>query len=272
MKSILHPTNRHNNRGSTSTVVLIIIAIVVVLAIFLSISKPWGQKAKTAWAGATEWTSENIIKDPVGYFSWAIGELKNQQQKLKANRFAITVEKEKSLRAAAQHADTASALKAAIDSARTAYKALPDAAPTDDGRVVKKFPLTWQGIEFKTLAEFQRQVLQAENKRRNADDLAGRLTASARKLEIYLVQLADKENETAMKLDTATAQFEMLKAQKTIEGIGEIGNSINDLIVKTDVLVAQTEPDKLTITDIAASNAATQRSGQGTVDFEALMR
>jgi len=272
MKPNLHHISLHRNRGaiSISTVVLIIIAIIVVGAIFLSVSKPWGQIAKDTWRGATEWTPENITKNPIAYFNWAIGELEKLQQQLKANRFAVAVEREKASRAAAQHAATAAALKAAIDSAKAAYKALPDAPPAADGGVVKKFPLTWQGNEFKTLTEFRRQVLESDNERKNAEMQAKHLTGLAQKLEIYLVQIADKVSETAMELNTANAKLAILKVEKTIEGLGEIGSSINDIIVKTGVLVNET--DKNAIARVAAQNAVMQKSGQSDADFEALMR
>jgi len=269
-----HPFRSRWRRGASSTLVLGIAAAVVVIgSLIYFVSDPIGAKVDETLRQATKWTPENIQKDPAGYFSWATAELKKQQQKLKANIYAITVEREKSTRAAAEYSATANSFQTTIDDAKTAYKALPNAAPSAaDKPAAKKFPLTWKGITFTEQRDFQFQVLQAENKRKNARTLAGQHTASARKLDTYIAQLKEKENETALKLETATSQVELLKAKATIDGIGEIGNSINDLLVKTDVLVSQTEVGKITISDIAGEGAVTQKAGQTNADFDALMK
>jgi hypothetical protein len=268
------PTRPRHRRGAANTLVFgIVAAAVVAFALFYFVSDPFGAKVDETVRQATKWTPENIQKDPTGYFTWATAELKKQQQKLKANIFAISVEKEKSSRSATEYAGKADSFKKTIDDAKAAYKALPDATPAAaDKPAVKKFPLTWQNTTFATQREFQSQILLAENKRKNAQTLADQHKTSVRKLEIFIAQLQDKENETALKLETATSQVELLKAKKTIDGIGEIGNSINDLLVKTDVLVSQSDAGKITISDIAAEAAIGQKAGQTDADFNALMK
>jgi DNA repair exonuclease SbcCD ATPase subunit len=265
---------RRPRRGAVSAIVLIIIAVVVIgLGVFYFASDPFSSKVDEKVRQATKWTPENIQKDPAGYFTWAIAELKKGREKLKANTLSITIEKEKAVRAAATNSAHAAALKKTLDSAKAAYKALPDAGKDAGGNTVKKFPLNWGGGTFATLPEFQRQVLQAENKRQNAEKLATQFQASARKLDTYIAQLAEKENETAMKLDTATAQLKMVKAGQVISGLGEIGKSINDLLVTTDVVAAQAGASGgPSIADIAAEAAANEKTGQTAADFEALMK
>jgi septal ring factor EnvC (AmiA/AmiB activator) len=272
--SALNLSRSRWRRGATNTLALGVAAAAVAAgAIFYFASDPFGAKVDETVRQATKWTPENIQKNPTGYFTWAIAELKKQQQKLKANIFAITVEKEKSKRAAAEHTAKADTFQKTIDDAKAAFKALPDEAPAAAGKPAsKKFPLTWKGITFQTQRDFQFQVLQADNKRKNAQVLADQHKTSARKLETFIAQLQEKENETALKLETATSQVELLKAKKTIDGIGEIGNSINDLLVKTDVLVSQSDAGKISISDIAAEGAISQKSGQSDADFDALMK
>ena len=74
---------------------LIILAIVIVGGgILFFYSKPFSTKVKEAARQATEWTSENIQKDPVGYLTWAMDECYATEEKLSASKLSMNTQLE----------------------------------------------------------------------------------------------------------------------------------------------------------------------------------
>jgi hypothetical protein len=260
----------HNRKGSIATVALVLVGIVALVGIAYFVSKPFAAKVNEATAQATQWTPENITKDPVGYFTWATAELKDKEGQLKARAYKLAVEKEKARQAARENSAKQDSLKQVLDSAKNAYRALPDVAPAAEGtKPAKQFPFTWEGVEFKTFDDFKLQILRTENSRKNADKLARQYKLNAERIEVMLKEVREIQSKTAISLESASANLELLKSQKTIADVGEIGNSVNALLIECNVLVS--DGDKRTLDDVVKEKVANEKVGETDNDFAAFM-
>ena len=215
MNTALHNISRHNNRGAVSTVVLIIIAIIIVGgAIFLSVSKPWSQWAKTAVENATEWTPENIQKDKLGYLSWAKDEMEKAQNKLEARAIALGAALEDAKQKKEKNALLSKANKNLLVSGMKAYK---------EAEAAGQWPDKWERLDVGSQEAFKQILLDTETRRANAE----------RRVVVY----EDYEQKIVTKLDEIkTERRKVSDFRKELE--------IKIEMIKTDQIINITEESR----------------------------
>jgi len=256
--------------GGAMWVVLIIVAVIGGLGVWYLVSKPFAARVDETTRQATQWTPEQINKNPSGYFSWAIGELTRNVEKLKANALALKIEKAKAERSIAENTTRAESSAKTLDMARAAYKALPDT--TVDGQTVKQFPLTVAGVTFDTLNAFKLECYKLENRRKIAEANTTNFKAIIQKINSWLEKISVKQTEAEIKLETANAQLAMLKASQTIDGIGGLAKSINSLLDEMGVVASDSDPARVgrSLIDVA-EQSETPTGGLSDAAFNALM-
>jgi hypothetical protein len=85
-------TSRRGMSVAALVVGLVVVAALVVGGIYY-FSAPGRQHLRSAWKNFSEWTPDNIAKDPVGYLNFAEEQTKAAQIKLKASEIAIAQNK-----------------------------------------------------------------------------------------------------------------------------------------------------------------------------------
>src|SRR5688572_15874101 len=81
---------RFRRQGITTTAIIgIIAAVVVVGATLFFVSDPFNIWVRGNYKSLTEWTPENIAKNPVGYLDFVEIKTKEAQLELKADRISV---------------------------------------------------------------------------------------------------------------------------------------------------------------------------------------
>jgi len=248
--------NRLGRRGSTTTVVLVIIAIIVVVAIFLSLSKPWGQKAKTAWQGATEWTAENIQKDPAAYLAWAIDEIKASQNKLEARAIALGVKREEWTQRRDENTLLLKKRKELLASGMKAYK---------ESEQTNQWPDTWEGLPVGSQQAFEQILVEVDSRRANAEKLAGTYATLAQRVNVKLAEIKDARSKATLTEQKIKTDLEVLKANQTLGEINDIGSTVNEILNTAKQLVTTDR----TLDDVESEKTQADRSSSSFAQLKA---
>lgn len=257
--------NETRIKGSAAWQWLVILTVVGLGAWYLA-SKPFAARVNEAARQGTQWTPEQINKNPSGYFNWAVSELTKNVEKLKANELSLKIEKKRVERAMAENAGKVKSSTKMLDAARAAYKALPDAEGSG-----KKFPLSVEGVTFDTLSSFKRDCYKLENRRKVAEASQLRFSAAVAKIDGWLDKIAAKQTEAEINLETANAQLAILRTQQTIDGVGGLAESINGLLDEIEMVASDSDPARVGSLLDVAERSETPSGGLSDADFDKLM-
>ena len=106
-------------------------AALVAGSIWFFVSKPFQTHVNQAFNQATQWTPENIKKDPVGYLTWALAEVGKTEDKLQASELSLKTKKNATARALEKHTADQSQYEKLLTEFKEAYTT---AARTRSGR------------------------------------------------------------------------------------------------------------------------------------------
>ena len=262
--------NAGGRTGGATWLVLIVLAVIGVGVWYLVIPKSEKGIITDKVQQARKWTPEQINKNPSGYFSWAIGELTRNVERLKANALALKIEKAKAERAIAENTVKIESSAKTLDMARTAFKAQPDT--TIDGKVEKQFPLTVAGVRYDTLNAFKVDCYKLESRRKTAEANIANFKEVIQKIDNWLDKISMKQAEAEIKLETANAQLAILKTRQTVDGISGLSKSINSLLDEMGVVVSDSDPVRIghSLVDVA-ERFETPSGGLTNADFDKLM-
>ena len=90
-------------RRLVGIIVGLVVLVLVAGGIWFFVSKPFQTNVKQGWNQATQWTPENIKKDPVGYLTWALDEVGKTEEKLQASELSLKTKKNATSRALEKH-------------------------------------------------------------------------------------------------------------------------------------------------------------------------
>ncbi|MDR1817365.1 MAG: hypothetical protein LBR07_04145 [Puniceicoccales bacterium] len=211
------------------------------------------QQAKNLVRDITKWTDEQIVAHPDLYFQYAIEQFEASQQKLKANKLAITREKAKADEDFATHKKKEKALEETLEGAKAAYKAATTVEA--DGKSITKFPIVTSGIKFENERELNTQLALAIKRRDIEAKLAANFEGLGKKLGDALIKIDAQSTQILLQLETAKGNLELIKAKKTIDGIEKVGAEIKDIMINTEIIAKETEPGKFTLVDAATAKA-----------------
>jgi uncharacterized phage infection (PIP) family protein YhgE len=249
---------QRNRRGAVAGIIAaVIVLLLVAVGIWYFVSKPFQTHVNQAVEGATQWTPENIRKDPSGYLTWAIAEVGKTQDKLKTAQLALTTQKIE----ISKKLDQRSTEMAQCD---TLMKELKDAYNTASAK--NDWPVAVGHHKFADEGELKRKIVEASHYLENSKKLVDTYTQAKGKvgdrldeIDGQLTKVEDLRTKLATDLETA-------KVQQTFEGIDGISSDFTKIVNNSEAL-AQTAERNTSVSDML------KPSGDARIDdeFEKIM-
>lgn len=226
----------------------IIGAIVIVAAIVFAIayfgSDVFRTKANTTLTQFTQWTPENIAKDPVNYLNFCEEQAKKAIEKCKASEIAIAQKRAKieSMRDDAKQKSTLG--NTALEELKGLYKS------AEEGNT---YPIKWRNRDLdKETAK--RQILAFASQTRTKQDLLVKLEAAIGQLRTQSTKLAEAKDAAQEQLAKIDTNREMLKVQEITDDIKNNLVAMKSAIETTVVGVANSEAGTLSLDDLASQS------------------
>ncbi len=219
-------TRTHRRGLTTSGAILSVVgAVVVIGGAAYMFSDVWSTKMESAYSQFSDWTPENIAKDPVNYLNFCEKRAKDAQTKLKARKISIAQKKGTLATKQEVAQEEVNKRKAAL----LKLKELKDSAESSNSWPVKHNNKELSKEELGKLAvEFRRQMDQQSK-------LLEHASVGVKKLEKEETRVSDAMSKLDIQLDDITTKREML-------AIKEITNEItDDLVSMRNVLAGVVE-------------------------------
>jgi chromosome segregation ATPase len=195
------------------------------------VSKPFQTEVKEGYRQATEWTAENIQKNPVGYLTWALEEVGKTEQKLQASVLSLKTKKNGAERALERnHADQTEYNKL-LDEFKNAYRSA--SSPSS-------WPVTVRNASFEENA-LKRKIVECNDKLKNVGTLVETYTKTKNVIDRKLTELDGKLAEVIKLKNKLSTDLEIAKVNKSVEGIDSIGDQLNAIVDTTAALVSTSE-------------------------------
>lgn len=219
----------HRGGLSTSGLVLSLVGAVAVIGggAYL-LSDVWSTKMTSAYSQFSEWTPENIAKDPKNYLNFCEIQAKEAQTKLKARKIAIAISKGK-LSAKKQEAD---GLVAVGTKSLTELKSIWESAESSN-----TWPVKWNDRPFdkaalgKQIIDLRKDVTQKEKVVAVADKGLKQLAIQETKIKDTLHQIDQqltsidsKREMLEIKEITDDVTAELVSMRGVLEGVVEVGD------------------------------------------------
>jgi len=243
-----------NNRRGSSLVGVIVGLIVLALVgggIWYFVSKPFMTHVNQTFNQATQWTPENIKKDPVGYLTWALDEVGKTEGKLQASELSLKMKKNGTARALEKH----TADKSQYEKLLTEFK---DAYTTASEK--KKWPIRVRNTGFDEMG-LKRKIVECSDKIKLTESLVDTYTKTDKVIGDKLGEIEGKLTEVDKLKNKLSTNMEIAKVNQSVDDIGTIGDQLN-AIVDTSSALAKTAEEGASVADMI------KPSGDARVDDE----
>lgn len=246
--------HKFNNRRGASSVGIIVGLIVLLLVgggIWYFLSKPFQTHLNQAYSQATQWTPENIKKDPVGYLTWALVEVGKTEEKLQASELSLKTKKNATARALEKHTADASQYEKLLTEFKDAYTAAAAA---------KKWPARVRNLEFDEMG-LKRKIVECNDKIKNTTSLVDTYSKTDKVIADKLGEIEGKLAEVDKLKNKLSTNMEIAKVNQSVEGMDGIGDQLNS-IVDTSSALAKTAEEGTSVAEMI------KPSGDARVDDE----
>jgi hypothetical protein len=236
-------------RGVSTVGVIVIIVVLgaVGFAVAYFGSDVFRTKTDATLTQFTQWTPENIAKDPVNYLNFCEKQTKAAIDKCKASKIAIAQKKGKIDSMLKDASDKHSIGSKAIEELKVLYK------QADEGNT---FPLKWRTKDY-TKDDARRQIMKLAGEIKTKGELKTKLESAITQLKTQEGKLANAEDDAKEQLAKIDANRELLKVQQITESLKENLVSMKGAIETSIVGIANTESTSLSLDDLAAGADAT---------------
>ncbi|GEM_PF-3191901 len=208
--------NTVENKKGSATVFAIIGVVVVGLVIFYFVSDPFSTRVDQVASQATEWTPENIQKDPVGYLTWALKETGKTEQQLNASALSLrTKQNQADRQLTAKSADLSNYTKL-LEEMKQAYK---------DAAANSAWPANVRGIQMEE-AVLKGKVVESNDKINQLNELVGTYQKTKSVIGRKLGEVEQKLTEIRKLQNQLSTDLEIAKVNKSVEGIGDINDKL----------------------------------------------
>jgi hypothetical protein len=190
-------------KGSTTAAVLGVLGVLVVGgAIWYFASDPFHTRVNEAWKQGTQWTPEQIAKDPVMYLNYVEGEANTALEKLKASKIAIAQNRAnlEKMRDDAKHAIDVG--KSAVTELVAAYQAAPSDAKT----------ISWKNQDV-SMDRAKMQVVSLDKEVQTKEVLLKKVQAGLDNLDVQSNKIMKAEADAKAQLAEIQTNRELLKVQ-----------------------------------------------------------
>ena len=240
-------------RGSSSVGIVVGLVVLALVAggIWFFVSKPFQTNVKQAYNQATQWTPENIKKDPVGYLTWALDEVGKTEGKLQASELSLRTKKNATARALEKHTADNSQYEKRLSEFKDAYSKAAEE---------KKWPTRVRGAEFDEMG-LKRKIVECNDKIKNTASLVETYSKTDKVIGDKLGEIEGKLAEVDKLENKLSTNMEIAKVNQSVDDIGAIGDQLN-AIVDTSSALAKTAEEGTNVADMI------KPSGDARVDDE----
>ena len=225
--------NLNNRRGSSAVGIIVGLIVLALVAggIWFFVSKPFQTHVKEGWKGATQWTPENIKKDPVGYLGWALDEVGKTQERLQAIELSLRTKKNATARALEKNTADKSDYEKLLTELIGAYKTAAEQ---------KKWPAKIRNTEFDEMG-LKRKIVECNSKIKNTDTLVEAYSKTDKLIGDKLGEIENKLADVEKLKNDLSTKIDLAKANESAEDIGSVGNQLNNIVDTTSALAATAE-------------------------------
>ena len=235
--------NFKNRTGSaTGAVIAIIVLIVVALGIFYFVSDPFKAKVDRKVEQSTKWTNENIQKDPLGYLTWSISEVRRVKAQMEANVIGLSRQQKNATRLKDESTSKQQAAARLVQTGMDAFK---------KAEASNSWPATWNNVQY-TREKLQGEMLKMSKLEQN-------LSANIEKYSALLVRLGFNIKRTQEKIEEASTaegelktNLEFVKADQAIRSLDNLRDAVNSVIDVSEILADSSKT--LSAADLVEAN------------------
>ena len=238
----------HRGLSTTGIVAGLVGLVVVVLVIVYFASDVWRTKADAALTQFTQWTPENIAKDPVNYLNFCETQTKAALEKCKASKIAIAQKKAKIESMRKEAADKQAIGDKALGELKVLYKTADESASAG-------FPLKWQTKEL-SKDDAKRQVVKLDKDVKSKLQLISKLDGALVQLNVQSNKLAEAEDNAKEQLAKIDTNREMLKVQEITDSIKNNLVAMKGAIETSIVGINSTDSGTVSLDELAAQSEA----------------
>ena len=236
--------SRIRGMSSAGIIVAIVVVAVVGFAIAYFGSDVFRTKANTTLTQFTQWTPENIAKDPVNYLNFCEEQANKALDKCKAGQIAIA-KKQGEIDAMLKDAKDKSTLGTkALAELKEAYKSAEEGS---------SFPITWRNNVLDQ-DKAKRQIMKFARETKSATELSSKLQSAIEQLRVQSNKLAEAKDEAHDQLAKIKTNREMLKVQQITDDLKNNLVAMKSAIQTTVVGISSAEPGTLSLDDLAAQS------------------
>lgn len=254
-------STRTLRRGlSSSGVILSVVGVAAVVgAGAYLMSDVWSTKIDSAYSQFSEWTPENIAKDPKNYLKFCEKQAKAAQTKLKARNISI---KQSKAKLAAKQEDAQKKVELG-KKALTELKELRDGAESSNS-----WPVKFHEIEL-TKEALGKQAIKLRKEMDQKAKLSAVATKGLKQLALQETKVSDALQKLDEQLTEITSKREMLEIKEITEDITE------DLVSMRGVLegvveIGDEEPGSFSLDDLADADATDVNDADIDAAFEGI--
>jgi len=238
-----------SRRGVSTMGVVVAVAVVVIagLAVAYFGSDVFRTRANAQLTQFTQWTPENIAKDPVNYLNFCEEQTNAALQKAKASEIAIAQKKSKIESMREEASGKSNVGSKALDELKVLYKAAEEK---------DEFPISWKGTKLDKDAA-RRQILKTAGEVKTKNELLTKLDAAINQLRVQSNKIAEARDNARDQLAKIDANREMLKVQQITDELKDNLIAMKAAIQTSVVGVSSTEAGALSLDDLAAQSETT---------------
>ena len=237
------------SRGASTAGIIAVIAVLAIVGFLAAYfgSDVFRTKTNESMKQFSQWTPENIAKDPINYLNFCEEQAKAALQKCKASEIAIAQKKAKieSMRDDAKNATNVGTK--ALDELKVLYK---------DADEKSAFPLKWRNTELDKDAA-KRQIMKLATQIKTKSELLTKLETAIGQLRTQSNKLAEAKDNANDQLAKIDSSREMLKVQAITDELKTNLVAMKGAIETSVVGLANTESGTLSLDDLAAQTEAT---------------
>lgn len=229
----MNTADRTRREGNTLIAIIVILAVIGV--VFYFISDPFSTKVDEATRQATQWTPENIQKDPVGYLTWAQSECDAIGQRLEAQALSLRTKMNQSSREATAKGAELRSYQQLFREAKEKYQQSASA---------QSWPADLRGISL-TEQQLKKKIVEAHQRVEALTKLVSTYSQTSKALERKLAEVSTKQEETSQLKRKLSTDLEIAKVKKTVADIGAISDRLNAIMDTSGALVSTPEEPSL---------------------------
>ena len=254
--------SKATQRGASSVAIIVglVVVLVVVGAGAYFLSAPFRTKTQQAYKQFSEWTPENIAKDPVNYLNFAEAQTQAAMEQLKASEISVAMRKSKLEAMKEEAAQKVATGSKVLGELKQLYK---EAEATD------AFPVKYQNQD-RDKTWMQRNILSVNQQVEAQTQLRDRVTSGIETLNAQVNKILEQRGKCEQQLATIATNREMLKVQEITD---ELKNQLVELngVLQSTVVASAAAADSSA--DINIANLAAQSETQVDLgEFDKVMK